>query len=111
MNTEKKIWGETCKIFTRNNVSIHRIKIDNGGSCSKHYHEYKHNIFYIECGKIKIQNWKNSSDIIDEVVLSSGEMFSVPPKVYHKFIAMEDSIVYEIYYIELIDNDIVRENV
>ena len=38
-------------------------------------------------------------------------MCSVPPKNYHRFVGIEDSIVYEIYYTELDTNDIVREDV
>lgn len=111
MNKYGKIWGETCELFTRNNVSIHRILINKGSCCSKHYHDHKHNIFYVESGKIKIQEWKNDYHLLDETILSKGEICSVPPKHYHRFIGLEDSIVYEIYYVELDNNDIIREDV
>lgn len=110
MNKQGKIWGETCEIFTRNNVSIHRITINKGACCSKHYHDHKHNIFYVESGKILVQEWKNEYNLLDETTLKSGEMCSVPPKNFHMFVGLEDSIVYEIYYVELNSNDIIREN-
>jgi hypothetical protein len=35
----------------------------------------------------------------------------IPPKNFHKFTGMENSIVFEIYYSELPEVDIVREDV
>lgn len=110
MNKQGKIWGTTSELFTKNNVSIHRIEINKDSCCSKHYHNHKHNIFYVEQGKIKIQEWKNDYNLMDETTLRSGEMCIVPPKNYHRFIGLEDSIVYEIYYVELNNSDIIRED-
>ena len=111
MNKQGKIWGCTIEIFNKNNVSIHRININKDSTCSKHFHEHKHNIFYVESGKILIQEWKQEYDLVDETILSCGEMCSVPPKNYHRFIGLEDSIVYEIYYVELDNADIYRQDV
>jgi quercetin dioxygenase-like cupin family protein len=111
MNKQGKVWGFTQEIFNKNNVGIHRISINKGSSCSKHYHDFKYNIFYVESGKILIKEWKKEYDLIDETILTPGEMCSVPPKNYHKFIGLEDSIVYEIYYAKLFDEDIIRSEV
>jgi quercetin dioxygenase-like cupin family protein len=111
LNKQGKIWGETCEIFSRNNVSIHRILINKDSCCSKHYHDYKYNTFYVESGKIKIQEWKNDYNLVDETILHQGEMCKVPPKNYHQFIGLEDSVVYEIYHVELQDNDIIRQDI
>lgn len=107
MDKQKKSWGFTQEILKHNNVSIHRIEINKGHSCSKHYHEFKYNTFYVENGSIKIQQWDNTNNIC-EIILYSGQIHNIPPKKYHKFIGLEDSIVYEIYYVELGDQDIVR---
>lgn len=111
MNKQGKIWGETCELFTRNNVSIHRIVINKGSCCSKHYHDHKHNIFYVESGSIMVQEWKREYDLLDETILTAGEICSVPPKNLHKFVGLEDSVVYEIYYVDLKNDDIIREDV
>jgi mannose-6-phosphate isomerase-like protein (cupin superfamily) len=105
-----KIWGDTTEIFTKNNVSIHRICTKKDYCCSKHKHSFKHNLFYVESGKVKIQHWQQDYDLLDETILNQGEMTTVPPGHYHKFISLEDSIVYEIYYVELLENDIQRED-
>lgn len=111
MNKQGKIWGETCEIFTRNNVSIHRIKINKDSCCSKHYHKHKHNMFYVESGKVLIQEWKQEYDLLDETILKAGDSCSVPPMNYHRFIGLEESVAYEVYYVDLNNDDIIREDV
>lgn len=105
-----KIWGSTTQLFQKNNVEIHRIKIKQNTRCSKHKHEHKYNMFFVESGKILIKEWRKDYDLIDETILSSGEMCGIIPGNYHEFHGLEDSIVYEIYYVELLNEDIVREN-
>lgn len=103
-----KIWGETEEIFNFNNVSIHRILINKGSSCSQHCHHHKYNMFYVEQGKLLLKHWQNDYDLIDETVLDAKESCVIPPNHYHQFIALEDTIAYEIYYVKLLDNDIYR---
>lgn len=105
-----KVWGSTTELFTKNNVSIHRIEIKQNSCCSKHYHKHKHNIFFVEKGRILVRHWQNDYDLIDETILKEQEMCSIPPGHYHQFVGLENSIVYEIYYVKLIDSDIIREN-
>jgi len=112
MNLHKqgKVWGQTQPLFNKNNVEIHRIETNKGGYCSKHKHEFKHNCFYVEKGKLKITAWKNDYDLVDVTILTDGEATTVPPREYHTFEALEDSVCYEIYWVELSDKDIVRED-
>jgi quercetin dioxygenase-like cupin family protein len=113
MNLSKhgKVWGLTQEIFNKNNVSINRISINKNSYCSKHCHQYKTNIFWIESGKILVEEWKKEYNLVDKTILQKGDCCSIPPNTYHKFTGLEDSIVYEIYYVELDNNDIIREDV
>jgi quercetin dioxygenase-like cupin family protein len=113
MNLSKhgKVWGFTQEIFNKNNVSINRIYINKNSYCSKHCHQYKTNIFWIESGKILVEEWKKEYNLVDKTILNKGDCCSIPPNTYHKFTGLEDSIVYEIYYVELDNNDIIREDV
>jgi quercetin dioxygenase-like cupin family protein len=106
-----KIWGSTSEVFNGNNVSVNRIEIKEGSCCSIHKHNHKSNIFFLESGSIKIQEWKNDYDLVDETTLGKGEANSVPPGNYHRFIGLEDSVVYEIYHVQLNSNDITRKDV
>jgi mannose-6-phosphate isomerase-like protein (cupin superfamily) len=104
-----KVWGNTQCIFNTNNVSIHRINIQKGSQCSKHYHLHKFNTFFVESGKLKILVWQKDYDLIDETILSASQSTVVKPGLYHMFYALEDTIAYEIYHTELDENDIIRE--
>jgi quercetin dioxygenase-like cupin family protein len=106
MNKTIKLWGVTSEIFTNDSVSIHRIEIIKEQKCSKHFHEYKYNMFFVETGKIIVHRWEE--DTIISSVLKEEESLVISPRVWHQFEAIEDSIVYEIYYTKLENNDIIR---
>lgn len=109
-NIQGKIWGKTQSIFEKNNVEMHRIETKKGGYCSKHKHVHKHNMFYVEKGKLKVTVWKNDYDLVDETIINTGETTTVTPEEYHKFEALEDTIAYEVYWVCLSGSDIVRED-
>ena len=106
-----KAWGDTQNIFSKNNVEIHRIRVDAGGYCSKHLHEKKFNLFFLESGLLEVHIWKNDYNLCDVTVLGPGQMTVVEPGEYHLFKALKDSVVYEIYWVELEAGDIVRKSV
>jgi quercetin dioxygenase-like cupin family protein len=109
-NIQGKVWGDTQCLFFKNNVEIHRINTNKGGYCSKHKHDYKFNAFYIERGKMKITAWKNDYDLVDETIIEDQQMTVVPPREYHMFEALEDTVAYEIYWVDLPKKDIIRDN-
>lgn len=106
-----KIWGQTSPLFCKNNVEIHRIQINKDAKCSKHKHLCKFNLFYVEKGKLEVLVWKNKYDLVDKTVLFAQQSTIVPPGEYHQFHALENTIAYEIYWVELCAEDIHRENV
>ena len=111
MRIQGKVWGNTSEIFNKNNTEIHRIECVKGGYCSKHKHVHKHNMFFVESGKISIKIWKNDYDLVDETILNEKESTVVKPGEYHSFISLEDSVVYEIYWTSLSSCDIERKSV
>ena len=110
-NIQGKVWGQTSPIFNRNNVEIHRLEINKGGTCSKHYHLHKHNMFFVESGKIEVCIWQKDYDLTDKTILTDTQSSIIKPGLFHQFKAIEDSIVYEIYYTCLESEDIIRETV
>ena len=111
MKIQGKVWGKTQDIFKNSNFELHRIEVNKGGFCSKHRHLHKFNAFYVEKGKMKIIIYETDYDLVDETIISTGDLTIVKPGKFHKFEALEDSICYEIYWVELYYNDIDRENV
>lgn len=110
MNKSGKIWGETITIFNKNNVNVSRIVVKKGGYCSKHHHIKRINAFFIEKGCLEISVWKNDYDLIDKTIIKDGEMTMVKPNECHQFTALEDTIAYEIYWVEIDSDDIIRDS-
>lgn len=110
MNKIGKVWGLTSSIFNKNNVEIHRLEIQKGGYSSKHKHAHKYNLFYVESGELEISIWKNDYDLKDVTILHSNDSCIISPNEFHMFKANEDTICYEIYWVEISEGDIVRDN-
>ena len=105
---EGKVWGTTIPLIRCPQVEIHSIFINAGGYCSKHRHQSKKNVFYVEDGELEIHRWKDY-DLVDVTVLYAEDLAVVPAGEYHMFKARRDTKALEIYYSELSLNDIERD--
>lgn len=111
MRIQGKVWGQTAPIFNKNNVEIHRIVGKLGGFCSKHIHQHKWNMFFVESGCLKIKTWMEYG-LVDETTLYPENSCVIPPNTPHMFeVLLDDTVAYEVYWVELDPKDIVRENV
>jgi len=104
-----KVWGTTEAIFALNNVEVHRIDIRSGGFSSRHRHAHKWNMFFIENGLLEITTWK-ANGVIDSTVLDRNETTAIPPGELHQFKALTNVVAYEIYWVSLNPDDILRES-
>lgn len=112
MNKQGKIWGNTSPVIITPTFEVHRIEVKTGCYCSKHYHQFKCNKFYVESGCLKIYNEKKDYKLVDETILFPKDACVVPAGEIHWFEALQDTVAYEIYYFEPINqNDIIRESV
>ena len=103
-----KVWGTTEEIFNNGIVSVHRLKIEKDGYCSKHRHQFKSNIFHVISGNLKIEIWRDSIEHDDTVVVT-GETCEIEPLVFHRFKALTDVECLEIYETRLRGEDVERE--
>ena len=112
MIKQGKVWGDTSPLFNKSNVEVHLIHAKKGGFCSKHFHKTKFNQFTVIYGSLKITVWKKyATEILQDVsIIRSGETCVVSPGDYHRFEALENTQALEIYWVELSENDIVRED-
>ena len=110
MNIAGKIWGSTSELFNKNNVEIHRIEIKEGAYCSIHKHEHKFNMFFVESGELLVKVWKNDYNLIDQTTLKKSDSTTVSPGEFHQFLAIKDTVAYEIYWTEIQLNDIIRKD-
>ena len=121
-----KVWGKTEALLVTPMIEVHKITINAGGYCSMHKHEFKWNMFYVLYGELDIHVRKNDYDLVDVTNLVEGEYTSVAPNEYHMFKhhvppGEEDLVkewgrdaaaaALEIYYLESISKDIIRETV
>ena len=112
MNIQGKIWGETSTLFSKNNVEINRITCNKGGYCSKHKHKSKYNMFFVEKGSLEINIWKNNYDLVDKTILKEQQSCVIEPGEYHVFRCLDNNtIAFEIYWVEIDKNDIERSGV
>lgn len=112
MIIQGKVWGVTTPLFNKNNVELHIAKINKGGYCSKHLHKFKYNRFIVLEGKLKVTIWKNyGTEILEDVsILDHSQECTVSPGDYHKFEALEDTTALEVYWVELSEADIHRQD-
>ena len=107
-----KIWGTTEPLLVTPMIEVHRIKIKPKMKCSIHAHLRKWNMFYCVHGVVHIHVRKNDYDLVDITTLNPSEYTTVKPGEYHWFETNQnDAEVLEIYYLEPITEDILRETV
>lgn len=111
MDKNGKIWGYTSKLFSKNNVEVHRIVVEHGGTSSLHRHTAKWSMFLVERGTLKIRIEKNDYPLTDITLLDAEQSIVIRPNEYHSFEGIaEETIAYEIYWTELNPDDIERKN-
>lgn len=98
MKYESKVWGKTCCIFHQPTCSVHRLEAQAGGFCSRHYHQYRANRFYVESGKIAVNVWRDEQPEPARREVWRGEVFDVPSMVQHQFEVLESGTIWEIYW-------------
>lgn len=109
MRIESKVWGNTTEIEKNPFCELHRIEAKKGGVCSRHIHQLKYNLFFVESGQLLIRQFRENG-MTDETILHAGDCMVCPPNEQHQFEALEDTVAFELYYPQQIGPvDIVRE--
>ncbi len=60
-----------------------------------HYHKFNNEGFYIIKGSFFLEVWKD--DVRETYKIKTGDMFLIPPYVYHTFKYMEDTVLVSMY--------------
>lgn len=112
MIIEPKVWGTTQRLFDRGGVEVHRIVGLAGGYCSKHRHQWKYNLFYIERGSLRVTLYGSGNSIEEERTLTAGEWMEIKPGQTHRFwVVTDQTVALEIYYLDGCPHDIIRDDV
>lgn len=107
-----KIWGDTESLLVTPMIEVHRINVLPHMHCSMHKHNMKWSMFYVIKGELEIHQKKTDYELIDVTKIKAGEWTTVPPGEYHMFQSNDlETQALEIYYLEAISTDIIRESV
>lgn len=106
-----KVWGTTEPLLVTPLLEIHRLAIQPQRRCSLHVHKYKFNAFLVLKGTLTIEVKKNDYPLVDKTVIGPGDLTTVKPGEYHRFVTGTEPVeAIEIYYPECLSEDIVRED-
>lgn len=93
-NLVRKGWGNENWIWNKGYCGK-ILTFQKGKKCSWHYHKVKDETFYMLNGKLKLLCGWDDQGLVEEVLLSPGDIFHLPPGLRHQMIALEDSTLVE----------------
>lgn len=106
-----KLWGRTRQALAKPWVEAWELEVRAGGQSSIHYHR-KVNFFYLQRGKLCVELLSEGDDgtfrVLDDRVLGPGDTFQVASMKPHRFRALEECQLLEVYWAECHPDDIVR---
>lgn len=93
----RKHWGWTRPIAESPEESLHELKVEAGGYCSIHVHEYRSNVFYVQEGKVSVVWLNKDRSVWSERILTPSKKLEIPAGVWHMFKAWTDGAMFERY--------------
>ena len=101
-----KPWGEELWLAHTDRYAGKVLILKKGHRLSLQYHERKHEVQYVESGRIKYTLGKPDEPNMREVIAETGTVIELPPGTVHRMEALEDSRIFEVSTPEL--DDVVR---
>ena len=94
MKIVKKVWGEEHWIVNNKMYCGKKLILNKGYQCSYHHHKLKHETFYIESGMVKME-FQTATKYKEVCILCPSESIILSPNTNHRFIGLEDSVIFE----------------
>ncbi len=114
---QHKSWGYKYIVYDSSSYQVHLCTIKRGGYSSWHYHNHRFNRFLVLEGILKIViKPKFDIDLLHGSMYIIGDKqdtrkFNVKPGVVHKFEALTNVQLLEVYYTVCSDKDIIRQDI
>lgn len=112
---EKKAWGLTRCTHLSDNTLVFHASVVAGGYCSEHYHMFRYNDFYVLSGTLLVIVFdKSDGQVSTEYALEAGQRMTVPPGIWHYFLAVTPVELLETYWLDaakIAPDDIVRRSI
>lgn len=100
---ETKVWGTVEHIFDSHICGVSRLWVNQGFQCSKHYHEDRHNFFFVLTGRIDIELFddddmiEQKGELSDIIPLVAGRSLMVQAGIVHRFKVITSGEIIEVY--------------
>lgn len=91
----KKPWGLEYSVF-KSGVSVRILHINKGEETSFHCHMKKDVLMILLSGRAKMFRSGTVTDYLEDVELKPMFVRQIPKSIFHKTVAIEDSVVIEI---------------
>lgn len=102
-----KIWGQRRRIHLDDKNEIDLLYLKKDTFCSTHSHKTKNNKFIVVSGVVEIHTE------YDKIQLGVNDSWTVLAPIKHRFVALEDSVMLEMAYVnngKIDPDDINRES-
>lgn len=100
---EKKCWGWVWHLHVSDEVAVSFLMVEKGYRSSWHKHRQRTNMFAVIAGEVLIEKDAKVGNIMTNPItkyLASGQTYTVPPNVYHRFRVIESGMMVEVYTID-----------
>ncbi len=109
LEIETKSWGFCFSICQTESFRVDLCCIKKGGYSSQHHHIYSINKFFVLSGELEIKY----ASRVEPYILGDNQslrQLTIHPSIPHRFKALTDVQLLEIYYTVCSDTDIVRQD-
>ena len=102
----KKPWGFEYTVF-KEGISVRILHINKGEETSLHCHMKKDVLIILLKGRARMERTGSHTDYMEDVELKPMFVRQIPKTIFHKTIAIEDSVILEIESLDDI-HDLIR---
>lgn len=92
-----KHWGAELWIANNEKYCGKKLILNKGFQCSLHYHQIKHETFFVQSGKVYMEYGEIGvvSSTFHCIVMNPGDIIVIEPWITHRFTGIEDSEIFE----------------
>jgi mannose-6-phosphate isomerase-like protein (cupin superfamily) len=91
-----KGWGEEVWIINCSDYCMKFLHFKAGSKGSMHFHVSKHETWYIQKGKLRVNTINTDTAETLEIILTEGDVVDIPKLNPHQVHALEDTTIIEV---------------
>ena len=91
-----KVWGREEWLVNNDDFCGKKLIFNEGTKLSLHMHHEKHELFYLESGKLIFRYHDYNEVLLKERLMLPGDMVYIPQCNFHSVEALVDSVIIEI---------------